>query len=82
MIKKLLVSGCSFTDGYEWPNLLFPTQEFQIVNLAKSAAGNSYIASSIMYNLDCRPDFVNILWSGINRIDMRVPNTQIMAKIE
>lgn len=77
MTKTLLISGCSFTERLPWPKLLFPTQTFKIHNHAKAGAGNAYITNSIMQNLDCKPDFVFVLLSGINRIDMRVPNTEI-----
>jgi hypothetical protein len=57
--------------GSVWPEHLFGPHK--ILNLAKSGAGNNYISNSILYNLDYKPDFVFVLWSGINRIDLRVP---------
>jgi hypothetical protein len=80
MIKKLLVSGCSYTENATWPGLLFSPASYHVVNKAKSGSGNEYIACSIMQHADINPDFVFVLWSGINRIDMRVPNTEIFDK--
>lgn len=77
MIKKLLVSGCSFTECSDWPSRLFAPAQYKISNQARSSSGNEYIACSILHHLDTQPDFVFVLWSGINRIDMRVPNTEI-----
>ena len=77
---KLLVSGCSYTEQQSWPSFLFAPKQYEIVNLGKTAAGNNYIANSIMFNADTNPDFVYILWSGINRTDFRVPNSNVFAK--
>jgi hypothetical protein len=77
---KLLVSGCSFTDPNQmtWPNLLLGNQKVNVINLGKTSAGNGYIANSIMNSvLDFQPDFVFVLWSGINRSELRVPNSAI-----
>lgn len=78
---KILISGCSFTQDKVWPKFLFAPKKYNIINLGKSAAGNEYISNSITYNVDCRPDFVYILWSGINRTDLRVPESEIFKKI-
>lgn len=72
---RILVSGCSFTEQMAWPSLLFAPKKYDTVNLAASGAGNEYIASSIMFNADTKPDFVFVLWSGINRTDLRVSNS-------
>jgi len=77
---KLLVSGCSYTENQSWPSFLFAPKQYEIVNLGKAAAGNNYIANSIMFNADTKPNFVYILWSGINRTDFRVPNSSVFAK--
>lgn len=80
-MKKLLVSGCSFTAKHKWPSLLFAPKEYHVLNLGCASAGNNYISNSIIYNADQKPDFVFVLWSGINRSDFRVPNSGIFEKI-
>ena len=77
MIKKLLISGCSYTEFLDWPKRLFAPENYRVYNQARVGVGNEYIACSILHHLDTQPDFVFVLWSGINRIDMRVPNTKI-----
>ena len=62
-MKKLIVSGCSFTTReYEshhhpekdfasydkWPEMLAEKLNMQCVNLAKSGAGNEYVSNSII----------------------------------
>jgi hypothetical protein len=79
-MKKILVSGCSYTERATWPSVIFPSDQFAVTNLAKSGAGNDYIANSIQFNADSRPDFVYVLWSGINRTDFRVPYFGIFKK--
>lgn len=73
---KVLVSGCSYTHNRDWPNKLFLEKKYQVKNLGYGAAGNAYISNSITGNLDYNPDFVFILWSGLNRFDLRTPNSQ------
>jgi len=74
---KLLVSGCSYTAHQQWPEFLFAPKKYNVVNLGQRGAGNEYIANSVMFNADSKPDFVYILWSGINRTEFRVPNSNI-----
>jgi hypothetical protein len=77
-MKNILISGCSYTQPYKsarsthWTTYLFPDQEYQVTNLATGSAGNRYIASSILSNIDLsnKPDYVFVLWSGVRRIDM------------
>lgn len=76
----MLVSGCSYTHNKPWPIHLFPNKKYQIKNLAQAGAGNTYISNSITGNLDYKPDFVFILWSGINRFDFRVPNSKTLQR--
>ena len=57
-MKKLIVSGCSFTENYaktiglkEWPNwpeLLADSLGMELINLGKSGQGNEYIYSSLL----------------------------------
>ena len=76
---KILVSGCSFTQAKSWPHLLFGPRNYEVINVGKSATGNEYIFNSIMYNIDCSPDFVFVLWSGISRSELRVPRSKYFA---
>jgi hypothetical protein len=78
---KILVSGCSSTYDRPWPNLLFAPKKYEVLNVAAPAAGNTWISNSAMYHVEkYRPDFVYILWSGINRIDFRTPNSRIFKE--
>ena len=79
---KILVSGCSFT---HWPaepgsdkNICWPAYlqksraDLEIHNRAEPAAGNQYIANSVVSALCDRPayyDMVLVMWSGVSRID-------------
>jgi len=79
---KILVSGCSFT---HWPaepgsekNICWPAYlqnlhpEINIHNVAEPAAGNQYIANSVVSALCDRSDhydLVLIMWSGVSRLD-------------
>ena len=72
--KKILLGGCSYTENALWPSVIFDNCD--IVNFGKSGAGNTYISNTITSNIDPEnpPDYVFVLWSGINRIDIRFPN--------
>jgi hypothetical protein len=73
-MKHVLVSGCSYTENFLWPQLLFTNSK--VINLGKGAAGNSFISQSIMDSvLQHRPEFVFILWSGLSRLDVTFPKT-------
>lgn len=73
---KLMVSGCSYTQGYDWPRSLVPGSIDTVYNYGRRGAGNEYIANSISYHaLTHDPDLVFVLWSGINRSELRVPNS-------
>jgi hypothetical protein len=88
--KNIVVSGCSYTENSSWPGLIWP--DSRIINLARSAAGNNYIADSIMYKRDPAhshifavdprnpPDFVYVLFSGVHRSDLAVPICPEMEK--
>jgi len=75
MSDKILISGCSYTQNAIWPDLVFP--ESQIKNQAFSGAGNEYISDSIVYSIDITdpPDFVYVVFSGVNRKDLAVPDS-------
>jgi hypothetical protein len=72
--KRVLVNGCSFSRGpISWPYCLQQQVEFDLVNLALSAAGNTYIHNSTISELSHRPyDFVFIMWTGLQRNDIQV----------
>ena len=79
---NILISGCSFTHWPEAPgserNICWPTYlqkllpKCTITNLAEPAAGNLYIANSIVRALLEHPDrydLVLVMWSGVSRLD-------------
>lgn len=76
---KILTSGCSFTqwpDGPGGKNICWPrylqdlTTEHRITNVAEAAAGNQYIADSVVRAvIEDRPDHVLVMWSGVSRLD-------------
>lgn len=72
-MNKILVSGCSYTENAVWPNELFP--DANIINLARSGAGNRYISDSITKTINPKkpPNFVFALFSGVNRSEAIVP---------
>lgn len=76
---QVLISGCSFTQWPEhpggpnicWPKFLADLHpNWQIKNLAEPAAGNQYIADSVVRSvIKNRPDHVLVMWSGMSRLD-------------
>jgi hypothetical protein len=72
--KKVLVNGCSFSRGSDsWPYHLQKLFNFDLVNLAQSGAGNTYIHESTIEELSKRSyDYVIIMWSGLSRVDFKV----------
>ena len=82
MKKKLLISGCSFTQG-GWVNNL-PTEYFDITNLSMAAAGNKYIADSIIYHLS-NPndiDMVIVSWTSLTKIDKLVADSNYFSNYQ
>jgi hypothetical protein len=79
-VTRVLVSGCSYTQGAIWPQLVYPGAE--IINLGRSGAGNTYISDSIVDAIDKYHDIdqVFVLFSAVNRSDIVVPNTPIIRK--
>lgn len=71
---KLLVNGCSFSRGpTAWANHLAGALNASLINLAQAGAGNTYIAQSTQAELATREyDFVVIMWSGLERLDIQV----------
>ena len=80
MIKNLIVSGCSFTETVDrgWADEVsdkFKPKNF--INLAKSGAGNFYIADSLVQCLVTEKlvpseTIVLVMWSGMTRKDICV----------
>ena len=72
--KNVLVNGCSFSRGpIAWPYCLQQHYDFNLVNLALSGAGNTYIHNSTISELSQRDyDFVFIMWTGLQRNDIQV----------
>jgi hypothetical protein len=76
---NVLVSGCSFTQWPEYPggpNICWPkflqdlNPDWDIKNIAEPAAGNQYIADSVIRStMSHRPDLVLVMWSGVSRLD-------------
>ena len=80
MRKKLLVSGCSFTehtiesDGIErrWCHYVADKLGYDLVNLGKSGAGNEYIFSSLFDYIENDPTDIGLViaaWSKSSRRD-------------
>lgn len=83
MPKRILISGCSYTNNAIWPSLLWP--QHHVINLGRPGAGNRYISESIIKSIDRAdpPDAVFALFSGVNRSDVLVPKnaaTQLVAR--
>lgn len=82
MRKKLLVSGCSFTqhtikdDGIKkrWCHHVADKLDMDLVNLGKRGAGNEYIFSSIYDYIEdnSKPDMVIAAWSKCHRRDYKM----------
>ena len=87
--NTLIVSGCSFTASVEhlttaasWPGYVMDRCRFdQCIDYSYAGAGNDYIGDSILYhfkdinNEDSSKYFVIIMWSGIDRVEVQVPNS-------
>lgn len=78
--KKLIVSGCSYTDDrYKfpvWPTVLGEKLNMEVINLAEAGCGNEYIYSTL---LDCvikekNIGLVVVMWSEFSRIDFETPH--------
>jgi len=76
--QQVLVNGCSFSRGpNSWPYFLQQQLGFDLVNLAQAGAGNTYIHHSTLSELAVRKyNYVLIMWSGLNRIDVQVEDIE------
>lgn len=89
----LLISGCSFIDNPYFLSCAWDDDVYmpdRTIILARSGAGNQYIARSVMENLcsstplsehqaqapSSRVDRVFVLWSGLARLDIPLPLEQ------
>lgn len=81
MIKNLVINGCSFTEDYKKPTWATHVKSAldpnTYENLARSGAGNFYIANSTIdylssANLDPAETLVVVMWSGSGRKDIRI----------
>lgn len=82
--KHLIVSGCSFTDGFwleekgSWAYYLSDMLDLKLHNKARGGMGNEYICDSIISYLLCNEDIqkdcvVGIAWSETTRLTNPVP---------
>lgn len=72
---RALVNGCSFSRGpIAWPYFLQTVDQSNLTNLACAGAGNTYIHETTVSALAEWPwyDIVLIMWSGIERVDMKI----------
>jgi hypothetical protein len=92
MTKILVSSGCSFSDCFEsnctWPNHLAKYFD-KHYGLGRGSYGNGYISRSIIYTvtnllktIDAKDIHVGIMWSGIDRIDLRIPEYPNTSRIQ
>ncbi len=78
MIQNLVTSGCSFTAGNSWPNVIQKITNIpNLFNLGSPGSGNRYIANSVIdtiqYNkLTPENTLVLVMWSGPGRLDERI----------
>ena len=90
MTKYLIVSGCSFTTSHyrssfhpevhalwpKWPELLADKLDLKLINLGASGAGNEYILSSLVDEINKRNvndiEMVIAAWSRCDRRDYSI----------
>ena len=74
--KKLLVSGCSFTENHNsWAYYLASKYNLELINLAVQGAGNNHIVWSLLSyieknQIDPETTLVGIMWSHPIRDDL------------
>lgn len=77
---RALISGDSFVENSEWPQILWPNAN--VTNLARSGSSNRYIADSIIdATTKNKFDHVFIIFTGINKLDFMVPSNQTVGII-
>jgi|694.fasta_scaffold05766_14 hypothetical protein len=82
MLEKLIVSGCSFTEGIPtegriaWPNYVAESLNLPLYNYAVNGAGNGYISRSVIHGVETalkssNPQelLVGVMWSSIHRLE-------------
>jgi hypothetical protein len=87
--KILVASGCSFTSSTlqldtaaSWPGYVVDRCRFDYgIDYSYPGAGNDYIGDSILYHFKDIPNSeinqytVVIMWSGIDRVETKIPNS-------
>ena len=68
---RILISGCSFTSCHAYPSWpAYIDKSHSVTNLGRIAAGNQYIANSVISELEQNKyDHVLVMWSGLTRLD-------------
>lgn len=93
--KILLTSGCSFTSSTtqletaaSWPGYVMDRCRFdKVIDYSYPGSGNDYIADSILYHFENCGDivtsdyFVIIMWTGIDRVDIKVPDSDLSPNL-
>lgn len=81
MTKKLIVAGCSWTEGiFEdnilWSDILAEKLNMECINLGRGGAGNEYIFSAISDKIveESNIGFVVVMWSECFRLDFDLFN--------
>lgn len=79
---RALVNGCSFSRGpTAWPYFLETVDQSNLTNLACAGAGNTYIHEttvSALANFHYY-DIVLVMWTGVNRVDLKVAEPMSFA---
>lgn len=79
-MTKVLVSGCSFTEGYDWPQYLY--ENSSVTNLGRSGSSNRFICHSVASAVTKNDyDEIFILFTGFSKLDVIVPSTSHTKKI-
>lgn len=84
-MKKLVVSGCSFTfEDWNWPRFLgecYGLSLKDIVNVGMGSQGNGLISKKLIYAVTKELEtqnpkdlMVGIMWSGVDRVDFHSEN--------
>lgn len=81
MNKVLVTAGCSFSECESewidtWPRHLAKNFTNHI-SLGRGAVGNGYISRAVIHTVNrTNPDIVAIMWSGWDRIDLRLEQVE------
>lgn len=80
-MQNILISGSSYIAQFDWPKHIWTNSN--ITNLSLSGASNKYISDSIINTVDLKnkPDYVFILWTGLNKLDIVLPQSQVTTEL-